>query len=367
MNTPVSPPAPPRELGFELAPTFAEHLRAQRVAQRHGRGRQIRTQQLIGAAIGLPLGIAILYARDGRLDWPDWLLLVLVAGWFVSPLPNVMHVRRLRKQAGGPARITLSERGVTVADARGGSTLAWPRVREVTERDGFLFFDTGDDASGFFVPVRVLREAGTLERAREIIARCRAGAADADLSDAESGGSASPRAGAADGPAVSAEFAPTLWEAFAAEQQVRFRSRRGRLVMGYFIGLPIGLLALFRWALGARGVRDNLYLLIGGATVALVVLPAFDLVGVALGRLAARGRTVPVRMTIDAAGVTQEAAGARVTTAWPAIRKVQRAGGVLLFWIDRNTAHYLPLRALGGDAAEASRIIRGHAGDRAAL
>ena len=147
-----SPPAP-RELSFELNPTFAEHLRAQKAAQAHGRGRQIRTQQLTGAAIGLPLGVAILYGRDGRLDWTDWLLLVLVVGYFVSPLPNVLQVRRLGKQAGGPARITLSERGVTMADARGGSTLAWPLIRDVTERDGFLFFDTADDASGIFVPI----------------------------------------------------------------------------------------------------------------------------------------------------------------------------------------------------------------------
>lgn len=56
MNTPVSPPAPPRELSFVLDPTFAEHLRAQKAAQAHGRGRQVRLQQRIGAAIGVPLG-----------------------------------------------------------------------------------------------------------------------------------------------------------------------------------------------------------------------------------------------------------------------------------------------------------------------
>jgi hypothetical protein len=169
------------------------------------------------------------------------------------------------------------------------------------------------------------------------------------------------------GPAVSAEFAPSLWEAFVAEQHVRFRSRRGRLATGYLIGVPVALLALFRWALGPDGVRDNLYLLIGGAVLALVIRPAFDLLGLALGRLGARGRIIPLRMTVDGAGVTQEAAGARVTTAWPAIRKVQPAGGFLLFWIDRNAAHYLPLRALGGDVEEARRIIRQHAGGRAAL
>lgn len=364
-----SPPAS-RELSFELHPTFAEHLRAQKAAQGHGRGRQIRTQQLIGAAIGLPLGIAILYGRDGRLDWTDWLLLMLVIGYLVSPLPNVLHVRRLRKQAGGPARVTLSERGLTVADARGGSTLAWPLVRGVTERDGFLFFDTADDASGIFVPIRVLREAGVLDEAREIIARGRASAAGAAGDPASGAGidvPPPPPSEVPSGPAVSAEFAPTLWEAFAAEQHVWFRSRRGRLVTGYLIGVPAALLALFRWALGPDGVRDNLYLLIGGAVLALVVLPGFDLLGAVLGRLAARGRIVPVRMTVDGAGVTQEAAGARVTTAWPAIRKVQQAGGFLLFWIDRNTAHYLPVRALDGNAEEARRIIRGHAGGRAAL
>ncbi|HEX5870965.1 MAG TPA: YcxB family protein, partial [Longimicrobium sp.] len=59
--------------------------------------------------------------------------------------------------------------------------------------------------------------------------------------------------------------------------------------------------------------------------------------------------------------------GNHATTAWPGIRRVQRAGGFLLFWIDRNTAHYLPLRALDATAHEASRIIREHAGERAAL
>jgi hypothetical protein len=366
----ISSPPAPRELSFELNPTFAEHLRAQKAAQRCGRGRQIRTQQLIGAAIGLPLGVAILYGRDGRLDWADWLLLVLVVGYFVSPLPNVLHVRRLRKQAGGPARITLSERGVTMADARGGSTLAWPLIREVAERDGFLFFDTADDASGIFVPVRVLREAGVLDEAREIIRRGRASAADA-AADPANGAAidvpAPPPPEVPGGPAVSAEFAPTLWEAFTAEQQVWYRSRRGRMITGYLIGIPAALLALFRWTLGPDGVRDNLYLLIGGATLALVVFPSFDLFWKSLGRWLARGRMVPVRMTVDGAGVTQEAAGARVTTAWPAIRKVHQAGGFLLFWIDRNTAHYLPLRALDGDAEQARRIIRQHTGGRAAL
>ena len=35
--------------------------------------------------------------------------------------------------------------------------------------------------------------------------------------------------------------------------------------------------------------------------------------------------------------------------------------------IDRNAAHYLPLRALDGTADEARRIIHSHAGERAAL
>jgi hypothetical protein len=86
-----------------------------------------------------------------------------------------------------------------------------------------------------------------------------------------------------------------------------------------------------------------------------------------VARLITRGRLVPLRMRIDGAGVTQEAGGTRVTTAWPAIRKVRQAGGLLLFWVDRNTAHYLPLRALDGEAEEARGIIRQHAGERAAL
>lgn len=364
MTTPASPPAPPRELSFSLDPTFAEHLRAQRASLAHGRGRQIRIQQLVGAAIGIPFGVWILYGRDGRLDWTDWLLVVLVAGYFFSPLPGVLAVRRTRKRAGGPARITLAEHGLTVADAHGSSTVAWPLVRSVTERDGFLFFDLSD-AGGFFVPMRVLAEAGTLERAREIIANGRAAAADAD---AVAGAVAdAPAAEARSGPAISAEFIPTLWESFAAEQQVWFRSRRGRRTTGWLIGVPVALLALFRWSLGPDGVRDNLYLLVGGATIALVVIPAFDLFWKALGRRLARGQMVPVRMTVDAAGVTQEAGGTSVTAAWPAIRRVQQAGGSLLFWIDRDTAHYLPLRVVEGSAEEARRIIRQHAGGRAAL
>jgi hypothetical protein len=363
MSTPASPPAPPPELSFELDPTFGEHLRAQRAAQGHGRGRQIRLQQLLGVAIGLPVGMWLLHARDGSLDWTDWLLLVAVIGYFVSPLPAVMSVRRARRDAGGPARIALGERGVTVADARGSHTLAWTAVRDVTESDGFLFFDTGD-AGGFFVPLRVLREAGVLERAREVIDRGRAAPAGSDADQPADEPPATPRP---DLPGVSAEFAPTLWEAFAAEQQVWFRSRRGRLTTGYLVGVPLALLALFRWSLGPDGVRDNLYLLIGGATLALVVIPGFDLFWKGLGRLMARGRMLPVRMTIDDAGVTQEGAGARLTTAWPAVRRVQQAGGTLLFWIDRNAAHYLPARALGGDAEEARRIIRRNAGDRASL
>ncbi|HEV3050556.1 MAG TPA: YcxB family protein [Longimicrobium sp.] len=366
MNTPVSPPAPPRELSFTLDPTFAEHLRAQKAAQAHGRGRQIRVQQLIGAGLGLPLGVAILYGRDGRLDWADWLLLAVVVGYFVSPLPNWLQVRRTRRQAGGPARVTLSERGVTVADAKGSSTLAWRNLRDVTERDGFLFFDTGADAGGFFIPERVLREAGVLERAREMIATGRTAVVDVDGADATVI-DAPTATMEPDGPAVSAEFIPTLWESFAAEQHVWFRSRRGRMATGYLIGVPILLLALFRWSLGPDGVRDNLYLLIGGATLALVIIPAFDLLMKSVARLITRGRLVPLRMRIDGAGVTQEAGGTRVTTAWPAIRKVRQAGGFLLFWVDRNTAHYLPLRALDGEAEEARRIIRQHAGERAVL
>lgn len=361
-----APPAPPRELSFELNPTFGEHLRAQRAAQGYGRGRQIRLQQLLGAVIGVPFGLWILHRRDGRLDWTDWLLVALVVGYFVSPLPNVLHVRRMRRTAAGPARVTLSERGFATTDARGGSTLAWSAVRGVTETDEFLVFDV-DDAGGYFVPLRVLREAGVLEQAREIIARGRLMVPEPADAAAAIDPPAPPPPDVPSGPAVSTEFAPTLWEAFVAEQQVWFRSRRGRLTTGYLVGVPLALLALFRWSLGPDGVRDNQYLLIGGAALALVVIPAFDLFWKALGRLLARGRMTPVRMTVDGAGVTQEAAGARVTTAWPAIRTVQQAGGFLLFWIDRNTAHYLPLRALGADAEEARRIIRRNAGERAAL
>jgi hypothetical protein len=363
MSTAVSPPAP-RELTFELAPTFAEHLRAQKASQRHGRGRQIRLQQLIGAAVGLPIGLAVLYGHDGRLDWIDWLLVALVVGYFISPLPNVLHVRRMRRTAPRPAWVTIAERGITASDAHGGSTIAWRSVRDVTETDEFLVFDV-DDTGGYFVPLRVLRDAGVLEQAREIIAHGRAAAADPANVAAIDPPARPPEV--APGPGVAVEFQMTLWEEFAVEQQVWFRSRRGRMITGYLIGVPLALLALFRWALGPQGVRDNLYLLIGGATLALAVIPSFGLISKSLGRLLARGRVVPVRVTVDGAGVTYEAAGARVTTAWPAIRKVQQAGGYLLFWIDKNAAHYLPLRALGGDAEEARRIIRTHAGGRAAV
>lgn len=363
MTAPVSPPAP-RELSFELNPTFAEHLRAQKAAQRHGRGRQIRMQQLIGAAIGLPVGLWVLHARDGRLDLIDWLLVALVVGYLVSPLPNVLRVRRMRRTAAGPAQVTIAESGITASDAHGGSTIAWASVRGVTETDEFMVFDV-DDTGGYFVPLRALREVGVLEQAREIVAAGRA-AADADGAGQAASDVPPPSTDRPGGPAVSAEFAPTLWEAFTAEQQVWFRSRRGRLTTGYLIGVPAALLALFRWSLGPDGVRDNLYLLIGGATLALAVIPAFDLLWKGLGRWLARGTIVPVQMRIDAAGVTQEAGGTSVTTAWPAIRRVQQAGGFLLFWIDRNAAHYLPLRAVAGDAEEVRRIVRRHAGERAA-
>ncbi|HEX8393510.1 MAG TPA: hypothetical protein VF665_14295 [Longimicrobium sp.] len=366
MSRPVVPSAPPEELSLEVNPTFAEHLRAQKAAQEHGRGRQVRMQQLIGLGLGVPFGLWILHRRDGRLDWTDWLLLALAIGWFASPLPNWLHVRRLRRQAGGPVRVSLAERGVTVADARGSSTRAWRDVHGVTERDGFLFFDLGDPVSGFFIPERVLREAGVLERAREIIASGRAGADAGVAREAAAEAPPVPRERPA-GRAVSAEFAPTLWESFAAEQHVWFRSRRGRLTTGYLVGVPVLLLALFRWSLGPDGVRDNLYLLIGGAALALVVIPAFDLFWKALGRGLARGPQVPLRMTVDAAGVTQEAGGASVTTAWAGIRRVQQAGGFVLFWLDRNAAHYLPLRAVDQPGEEARRIIREHAGERAAL
>jgi hypothetical protein len=148
---------------------------------------------------------------------------------------------------------------------------------------------------------------------------------------------------------------------------VWFRSRQGRQLTGYLIGAPVLLLALFRWSLGPQGVRDNLYLLIGGATLALAVIPGLSLLLLALGRGLARGRAMAVRMRVDDAGVTFSGGGNRATTAWPGIRRVHRAGGFLLFWIDRNTAHYLPVRALGADAEEARRIIHRHAGERAAL
>jgi hypothetical protein len=365
MSTPVSPPAPPRELSFELDPTFAEHLRAQKAAQRHGSGRKVRIQQLVGLAIGLPLAVALLYGRDRRMDWADWLLIALIAGWFVSPLPNILQVRRLRRAAGGPARVTLAESGITATDARGGNTVAWASVRGVTETDEFLVFDL-DDAGGFFVPLRVLREAGVLERTREIIARGRA-ASDAAIDPAAAVDVPAPPPDRPGAPGIALEFATTLWEDFTARQQVWFRSRQGRQFTGYLIGAPVLLLALFRWSLGPQGVRDNLYLLVGGATLALVIIPAMSLFWLVLGRSLARGRLAPVRMRVDEAGLTFSGGGNSMTTAWPAIRRVQQAGGFLLFWIDRNTAHYLPLRALDGTADEARRIIRGHAGERAAL
>ncbi|HEY0017432.1 MAG TPA: YcxB family protein [Longimicrobium sp.] len=363
MTMPLSP-APPRELSFELNPTFAEHLRAQRAAQGHGRGRQVRTQQRVGAVIGLALGLVLLYTDDGSLGVADWVLLGIVVALFLSPLPNILHVRRMRRAAGGPARVTLSEHGVRTSDARGANTVAWAAVRAATETDEFIVFDL-DDAGGFFVPLRVLRETGVLDEARALIARGRGAAAKPDAAQAGAP-PASPRE-APGGPAVTVDVAPTLWEELAAQQQVWFRSRQGRQLTGYFIGAPLVLLALFRWSLGPQGVRDNLYLPIGGATAALVVIPALGVIMTLLRRGLTHGRVVPVRMTVDDAGLTLAGGGNSVTTAWPAIRRVQRAGGVLLFWIDRNTAHYLPLRLLGGAADEARRVIRRHAGDRAAL
>lgn len=366
MSTPVSPPAPPRELSFELNPTFAEHLRAQKAAQRHGSGRKVRIQQLVGLAIGLPFAVLLLYGGDRRMEWTDWLLVALIAAYFLSPLPNILHVRRMRRAAGGPARVTIADRGITASDANGGATIAWASVRGVTETDEFLVFDV-DDTGGYFVPLRALREAGVLEQARDIIARGRAAADAADPAAANDAQATEPLADVESGPGIALEFATTAWEDFAARQQVWFRSRQGKQFTGYLIGAPVLLLALFRWSLGPAGVRDNLYLLIGGATLALVIIPGMSLLWLVLGRLLARGRVAPVRMRLGEAGLTFTGGGNSLTTAWPGIRKVQRAGGFLLFWIDRNTAHYLPLRALDGAEDEARRIIRSHAGERAAL
>jgi hypothetical protein len=272
----------------------------------------------------------------------------------------------MRRNAAGPARVTLAERGLTTTDAHGGATIAWPAVRGVTETDEFLVFDV-HDAGGYFVPLRVLREAGVLEQAREIIARGRSAVPDPGDAAAAIDSLAPPPPEVPLGPGVDVEFTVTLAEEFAARQQVWFRSRQGRQLTGYLIGAPVLLLALFRWSLGPQGVRDNLYLLIGGAMLALVIIPGLSLLLLAFGRGLARGRVAPVRMRVDDAGVTFSGGGNRATTAWPGIRRVQRAGGLLLFWIDRNTAHYLPLRALGGDAEEARRIIRRHADEHAAL
>lgn len=361
MHTPASPPAPPRELSLELDTTFAEQMRASRAAQRHGLMglRQIRTQQRVGAVLGAAIGAVFLYADDRRINTAEWVLLAVIVALILSPLAMWLHVRRLRREAGGPARITLAGGGIEIKDARGGNRLGWGAVREVRDDGEFLFFDLGE-ANGFFIPLRVLRERGMLDEARALVAAGRAGTAGAGAAPPPE----PPVHNAPAGPAVAAEFRLTLWEQFAAGQQVWFRSRQGRWITFYLIGVPLLLLALFRWALGPQGVRDNLYLLVGGATLALGIIPVLSLGWTVLVRLA---RTQPARVTLDGAGLTYTAPGASATVAWPGIRRVQQAGGMLLFWTDRNTALHLPLRALGGAAEEARRIIRDHAGERARL
>ncbi|HEX2076701.1 MAG TPA: YcxB family protein [Longimicrobium sp.] len=359
MTTPVAPAAPPPAVSFELAPTAGEHLRALRMARRngHARARQLRLVQQVTAVVtgALALGIFFLY-RGGSLDTMHWVLAGALVAFCLSPLFTLSQVRSKRRAGEPPSRVTLTESGVEATDARGSSTVPWTAVRDVVETDEFLLFDLGV-AGGFFVPLRVLREAATLERVRALIVWARQAAVraqDAPPPDLQ-------------GPAFAVEFATTLRDDFAAAIQVYFRSRQGRVTTGGTIGSFVSLWVLFR-LLGPVSARDTLYLLVTPILFVLILVPGLVLVSLALGQRRVRGDPVPRRIVLDDAGLTYSIGGVSETEPWAAIRRVQQAGGLLLFWIGGGHVRYLPLRVLSAAGAEeARRIIRRHAGERAVL
>ncbi len=358
MRTPVSPPAPPRELSLELDMGFAEHLRVVRAAQRHGlaRGRDIRLRNRVVAVVTTAAMLWMLYADDGVLDAADGVLLLAIAALCLSPAMTALHVWMARRTQSRPMRITLAGDGIAASDAQGSTRMDWAAVRGVREDPEFLLLDLGP-AAILPLPLRLLGAPGQLEQARAVIARGRAGAAEGAREPA-----AEPSPGAA---GVSAEFTPALGDRLAAFLHIWYRSRQGRWMTAILLGTAPVLLAIDAWTMGPLAVRGTGYLVATGAVAALLLVPALALFWIVLD-LRGGGRS-PVRITLDDAGVTHQARGGRATVPWSEVRRVQRTGGMLLFWTSPALAQYLPLRALGAAEAEARRMILRHAGDRAAL
>lgn len=355
MRTPVTSPAAPRELSLELDMGFAEHLRAVRAAQRHGlaRGREIRLRNRVTAVVGTGALLWLLYADDRALGTADGVLLLAVAAICLSPLMTALHVWMARRTQTRPLPITLSDEGIAASDAQGSTRMDWAAVHGVHEDGEFLLLDLGP-AAILPLPLRLLRAPGVLEQARALIARGRAAAAGEPAAEPS-----------AEAPGVWAEFTPALGNRFAAFLHIWYRSRLGRWMTAILLGLAPALLAIDARVMGLAAVRGTGYLVATGAAAALLLVPALGLFWSALD-LRSGGRT-PVRMTLDDAGLTQQARGGRATVPWSEVRRVQRTGGMLLFWTGPSMAQYLPLRALGAAEAEARRVILRHAGDRAAL
>ena len=114
--------------------------------------------------------------------------------------------------------------------------------------------------------------------------------------------------------------------------------------------IPVGLFVSYSY--GQRGTEIGHWVLCGmGITIVAVWLYRL-LERNALCKFPAEPGSVfgPQKLTADATGVTVETSDTLSHTKWSGINCIERSGGYVLIFIDNHSAHYIPNRAIGGEA-----------------
>lgn len=139
---------------------------------------------------------------------------------------------------------------------------------------------------------------------------------------------------------------------------------RARATLTLIVERPVNLALTLIWPLIGMGLAvfalDKGVPFTGwvwlGIVLALLFMPIMVLFGTAMTHFFNRQAREPFTYTFDADGIHVSAVTYEYTHKWPAIFKVKRKFGFLLFFFSPGMAHCLPLRDIPDPALQAALV-----------
>lgn len=146
---------------------------------------------------------------------------------------------------------------------------------------------------------------------------------------------------------IRCSFALTAWERFRLAAVMTFQRK---LFVAFALAWPtVGAILAILALTGAIPLGGPLWRMIA---LCIVFVPALLALSAGAGLLVRRGPQEPFVYVFDRAGIHVSTSAFAHTHPWPAIGRMTRSGGFLLFFFAPRQAHAIPLRALPGPQAE---------------